>query len=96
MMTISDRIAFKQRELERLEVEYRSLYKAVMRPCHRFSKAIETQLKYKLYHSQCFYILQYRLVRCSSSLTLSLMCRLIVFSCLSLIGPDKRKKVGES
>lgn len=45
MMTISDRIAFKQRELERLEVEYRSLYKAVMRPCHRFSKAIETQLK---------------------------------------------------
>jgi len=42
----SERIEMKQKDIRRLELEKDALEKALIKPCHRFSKAIETLISY--------------------------------------------------
>ena len=46
LMGPSERIEMKQKDVRRLEIERHALHKALMKPCHRFSKAIETLIRY--------------------------------------------------
>ena len=38
----SERIEMKQKSIRRLEIEQEALHKALIKPCHRFSNAIES------------------------------------------------------
>lgn len=41
----SERIEMKQKSIRRLEIERQALHMALIKPCHRFSKAIETLIR---------------------------------------------------
>ena len=46
LMGPSERVEMKQKDIRRLENEKESFDKALSKPCHRFSIAIETLIRY--------------------------------------------------